>query len=89
VTKVAAIRLDRAGTGHRAVSERLLRHRARVHNFSTVTVWTRRHRSAKRARGGQNKGQRSDLESFIATLVRSTQERLHAHPDNIVAEITR
>ncbi len=42
---------------------------ARLDNFKTATVWTGRHRSATRARGGQDKGQRSELERFVEAVL--------------------
>jgi predicted dehydrogenase/threonine dehydrogenase-like Zn-dependent dehydrogenase len=41
---------------------------ARLDNFSAAAVWTGRHRSTLRARGGQDKGQRSELECFIEAV---------------------
>ena len=43
---------------------------ARLDNFLKAAVWTGRHRSTTRARGGQDKGQRRELELF-AEAVRS------------------
>ncbi len=42
---------------------------ARLDNFKTATVWAGRHRSATRARGSQDKGQRSELESFVKAVL--------------------
>jgi predicted dehydrogenase/threonine dehydrogenase-like Zn-dependent dehydrogenase len=41
---------------------------ARLDNFLTATVWTGRRRSAARSRGGQDKGQRRELELFTAAV---------------------
>jgi len=38
---------------------------ARLDNFMKATVWTGRRRSAIRARGGQDKGQRAELARFV------------------------
>jgi predicted dehydrogenase/threonine dehydrogenase-like Zn-dependent dehydrogenase len=38
---------------------------ARLDNFSQAAVWVGRHRSTARSRGGQDKGQRAELEHFI------------------------
>jgi predicted dehydrogenase/threonine dehydrogenase-like Zn-dependent dehydrogenase len=38
---------------------------ARLDNFSRAAVWAGRRRSVTRARGGQDKGQRAELEHFI------------------------
>ncbi|HMG63669.1 MAG TPA: Gfo/Idh/MocA family oxidoreductase, partial [Streptosporangiaceae bacterium] len=38
---------------------------ARLDNFSQASVWTGRKRSTSKARGGQDKGQRSEIEQFI------------------------
>jgi predicted dehydrogenase/threonine dehydrogenase-like Zn-dependent dehydrogenase len=38
---------------------------ARLDNFATASVWAGRKRSTSKARGGQDKGQRSELEQFI------------------------
>ena len=42
---------------------------ARLDNFKTATVWTGRHRSTTRVRGGQDKGQRSELERFVEAVL--------------------
>ena len=41
---------------------------ARLDNFGKATVWTGRHRSTMRARGGQDKGQRRELELFAEAV---------------------
>src|SRR4029077_3047080 len=41
---------------------------ARLDNFLKATVWTGRHRSTTRARGGQDKGQRRELELFAQAV---------------------
>jgi predicted dehydrogenase len=41
---------------------------ARLDNFLKATVWTGRHRSITRARGGQDKGQRRELELFAEAV---------------------
>jgi predicted dehydrogenase/threonine dehydrogenase-like Zn-dependent dehydrogenase len=42
---------------------------ARLDNFRKATTWTGRRRATTRARGGQDKGQRAELEQFVqATL---------------------
>jgi predicted dehydrogenase len=38
---------------------------ARLDNFASATVWAGRRRSATKARGGQDKGQRAELASFV------------------------
>jgi predicted dehydrogenase/threonine dehydrogenase-like Zn-dependent dehydrogenase len=38
---------------------------ARLDNFTAATVWTGRKRSTSKARGGPDKGQRSELQQFI------------------------
>ena len=48
--------LDAAGGGRSA----------RLDNFQRATLWSGRRRSATRARGGQDKGQRRELEHFVA-----------------------
>jgi len=47
--------LDAAGGGRSA----------RLDNFAQAAVWTGRRRSATRARGGQDKGQRMELVRFL------------------------
>ena len=42
---------------------------ARLDNFKTATVWTGRRRSITRARGGQDKGQQSELERFVEAVL--------------------
>jgi predicted dehydrogenase len=39
---------------------------ARLDNFQRATVWSGRRRESMRSRGGQDKGQRLELEQFIA-----------------------
>jgi predicted dehydrogenase/threonine dehydrogenase-like Zn-dependent dehydrogenase len=39
---------------------------ARLDNFTQASVWTGRKRSISKARGGQDKGQRTELQRFIA-----------------------
>jgi len=39
---------------------------ARLDNFAEAAVWTGRKRATSKARGGQDKGQRSEIERFIA-----------------------
>jgi predicted dehydrogenase/threonine dehydrogenase-like Zn-dependent dehydrogenase len=41
---------------------------ARLDNFSQATVWTRRSRRVTKARGGQDKGQRHQIEQFIHAI---------------------
>jgi predicted dehydrogenase len=41
---------------------------ARLDNFRRATVWSGRHRSSQRARGGQDKGQRAELARFVAAV---------------------
>ena len=41
---------------------------ARLDNFKTATVWTGRGKSAARARGGQDKGQRSEMSAFVEAV---------------------
>jgi predicted dehydrogenase/threonine dehydrogenase-like Zn-dependent dehydrogenase len=41
---------------------------ARLDNFRTATVWAGRRPATKRARGGQDKGQRAELEQFVAAV---------------------
>ncbi len=38
---------------------------ARLDNFKTATVWTARGRDTAKARGGQDKGQRSEMDAFV------------------------
>ena len=38
---------------------------ARLDNFRSAAVWTGRRKSAMKARGGQDKGQRSEMEQFV------------------------
>jgi predicted dehydrogenase/threonine dehydrogenase-like Zn-dependent dehydrogenase len=56
---------------------------ARLDNFKTATVWADRQRSVKRARGGQDKGQRSELESFIQAVL--TSAAMPISVDSLVA----
>ncbi len=41
---------------------------ARLDNFQKATLWSARRPGAKRAKGGQDKGQRSELEAFVAAV---------------------
>jgi predicted dehydrogenase/threonine dehydrogenase-like Zn-dependent dehydrogenase len=41
---------------------------ARLDNFRSVTVWTGRGKNTAKARGGQDKGQRSEMEQFIEAV---------------------
>jgi predicted dehydrogenase/threonine dehydrogenase-like Zn-dependent dehydrogenase len=41
---------------------------ARLDNFKSATVWTGRGRSTTKARGGQDKGQRSEMDAFVEAL---------------------
>jgi len=41
---------------------------ALLDNFKTATVWTGRGKSAAKARGGQDKGQRAEMEQFVEAL---------------------
>jgi predicted dehydrogenase/threonine dehydrogenase-like Zn-dependent dehydrogenase len=41
---------------------------ARLDNFSQACVWTGRKRSTSKAHGGQDKGQRSEMEQFIEAI---------------------
>ena len=41
---------------------------ARLDNFREAAVWSGRKRSAAKARGGQDKGQRHQLERFVAAV---------------------
>ena len=41
---------------------------ARLDNFKTATVWTGRGKSASKARGGQDKGQRSEMAAFVEAV---------------------
>jgi predicted dehydrogenase/threonine dehydrogenase-like Zn-dependent dehydrogenase len=41
---------------------------ARLDNFKTATVWTGRGKSITKARGGQDKGQRSEIEAFVEAV---------------------
>ena len=42
---------------------------ARLDNFKTATVWAGRRRSVTRARGGQDKGQQSELKRFVEAVL--------------------
>ncbi|HLK01171.1 MAG TPA: bi-domain-containing oxidoreductase [Streptosporangiaceae bacterium] len=42
---------------------------ARLDNFGKATVWAGRRRGAVRARGGQDKGQRAELDRFVDAIV--------------------
>ena len=41
---------------------------ARLDNFKAATVWTARGKSATKARGGQDKGQRAEMEQFVEAV---------------------
>jgi predicted dehydrogenase len=41
---------------------------ARLDNFKTASVWTARGEDAAKARGGQDKGQRSEMEAFVEAV---------------------
>ena len=41
---------------------------ARLDNFKTAAVWTGRGKSTTKARGGQDKGQRSEMEQFVEAV---------------------
>ena len=41
---------------------------ARLDNFKAATVWTGRGKSAAKARGGQDKGQRSEMSAFVEAV---------------------
>ena len=41
---------------------------ARLDNFRTASVWSGRGKSATKARGGQDKGQRSEMEAFVEAV---------------------
>ena len=41
---------------------------ARLDNFKTASVWTARGTSTTKARGGQDKGQRSEMEAFVEAV---------------------
>jgi predicted dehydrogenase len=41
---------------------------ARLDNFKTASVWTARGKDAAKARGGQDKGQRSEMEAFVEAV---------------------
>jgi predicted dehydrogenase/threonine dehydrogenase-like Zn-dependent dehydrogenase len=41
---------------------------ARLDNFKTAAVWTGRGKSITKARGGQDKGQRSEMEAFVEAV---------------------
>ena len=41
---------------------------ARLDNFKTATVWTGRGKSTAKARGGQDKGQRTEMEQFVEAV---------------------
>jgi predicted dehydrogenase len=50
--------LDAAGGGRSA----------RLDNFQSATVWAGRKKTSTRARGGQDKGQRREVESFVTAV---------------------
>ncbi len=41
---------------------------ARLDNFETATVWSSRGKAAAKARGGQDKGQRAEMEQFVEAV---------------------
>jgi hypothetical protein len=41
---------------------------ARLDNFRTATVWSTRGKSDTKARGGQDKGQRTEMEQFVEAV---------------------
>jgi predicted dehydrogenase/threonine dehydrogenase-like Zn-dependent dehydrogenase len=41
---------------------------ARLDNFKTASVWTGRGKASTKARGGQDKGQRSEMEAFVEAV---------------------
>ena len=41
---------------------------ARLDNFKAASVWTARGKSATKARGGQDKGQRSEMQAFVEAV---------------------
>jgi predicted dehydrogenase len=41
---------------------------ARLDNFRSATVWSGRRKSVTKARGGQDKGQRAEMERFVAAV---------------------
>jgi predicted dehydrogenase len=41
---------------------------ARLDNFKAASVWTGRGKDTAKARGGQDKGQRSEMEAFVAAV---------------------
>jgi predicted dehydrogenase len=41
---------------------------ARLDNFKTTSVWTGRGKASTKARGGQDKGQRSEMEAFVEAV---------------------
>jgi predicted dehydrogenase/threonine dehydrogenase-like Zn-dependent dehydrogenase len=41
---------------------------ARLDNFRTATVWSARGKSATKARGGQDKGQRTEMQQFVEAV---------------------
>jgi predicted dehydrogenase/threonine dehydrogenase-like Zn-dependent dehydrogenase len=45
---------------------------ARLDNFKTASVWTARGKSATKARGGQDKGQRSEMLAFVEAVRKGT-----------------
>ena len=42
---------------------------ARLDNFKATTVWTGRRRNTTHARGGQDKGQRAELQAFVEAVL--------------------
>ena len=41
---------------------------ARLDNFKTATVWSGRGKATTKARGGQDKGQRAEMEQFVEAV---------------------
>ena len=41
---------------------------ARLDNFRSATVWTERGKSTTKSRGGQDKGQRFEMEQFVGAV---------------------
>ena len=41
---------------------------ARLDNFKTASVWTARGKSTTKARGGQDKGQQSEMAAFVEAV---------------------
>jgi predicted dehydrogenase len=56
---------------------------ARLDNFKTASVWTSRGRSAAKARGGQDKGQQSEMAAFVEAV--RTGGRMPIGVDSLLA----